>query len=167
MLRRLLALSFLCLLASCTKPALPDLVVRATTSEDLAAFRSDLAARFTAQELELFDTAIQELKLDAMNRNVAPASAREADMLAVANGKSVHVVTLLGWQARKARFLRDHAELTQMLERDLLQQARTAATGTPESVITRIQSEREVIARLQRDLAETELRLAALSAPPK
>ena len=150
-------------LVGCAKPAdLPDIVVSVASPGAFTRFRSDLGTRFTADQLQPFDTAIQELQLDAMYRDVAPAAARELDMLAVANGKTVHAVMFLGWQARKARFLREIAELTRMLEHDLEQKERTAATGTSASILSRIQSEREVIAKIQRNLDETERRLAAL-----
>jgi hypothetical protein len=155
-------------LAGCTKPAaLPDIIVSAASPGGFTRFRADLGVRFPADLLKDFDTAVQELQLDAMNRDVPTAAARELDMLAVVNGKPVHAVTLLGWQARKARFLREIAELDRMLQHDLELQARTAATGTPETVLTRIHSEQEVIAKLQRNLADTERRLAELgSAKP-
>jgi hypothetical protein len=158
-------LTVVCLgsLAGCTKPAdLPDIIVSAPSPAGFTRFRADLGARFPADRLKDFDTATQELQLDAMNRDVATSEARELDMLGVVNGKPVHAVVLLGWQARKARFLREIAELDRMLQHDLQQQARTAATGTPGSVLSRIQSEKEVIARIQHNLAETERRLAEL-----
>jgi hypothetical protein len=152
-------------LGGCAKPAdLPDLTVRAASPGEFTRFRADLGARFPADRLKDFDTAVQELQLDAMHRDVPTAAARELDMLAVVNGRTVHAVTLLGWQARKARFLREIAELDRMLQHDLELQARTAATGTPETVLTRIHSEQEVIVKLQRNLAETERRLAELGA---
>lgn len=166
MLRQLLALSFLGLVASCAKPALPDLVVRATTSEDLAAFRADLAVRFTSQELEPFDTALQELRLDAMNRNVAPASAREADMLAVVNGKTVHDAQVLGWRARRERLLREIALFTAMHEHDLKLQ-KEKGTETTQTVLNRIQNEQDILARLQRDLADANAHLTTWGATPK
>jgi hypothetical protein len=146
----------------CAKPPdLPDVTVTASTPGDFARFRTELGARFPADRLAEFDTAIKELQLDAMQR-LATAGEREADMLRIAAGKSVHTVTVLGWQARRARFLREIAELDGMLQRDLQQQARTSATGTPDAVLRRIASEREVLEQLHRNLAATEGRLASL-----
>jgi len=154
------------LLAGCAKPAdLPDITVSAAAPGEFASFRADLATRFPPEQLRDFDTATQELQLDAMNRNVATAAGRELDMLAVANGKTVHTVVRLGWQARKARFLREIAEISRMIDHDGQQAARTAAAGTPESVTRRLGSEKEVLAKLQANLAETEARLAVLSRP--
>ena len=153
------------LLAGCAKPPdLPDVPVSAASPSDFTRFRSELGARFPGDHLADFDTAIKELQLDAMER-LATAAEREADMLRVANGKSVHAVTVLGWQARRARFLREIAELDRMLQRDLQRQADTAATGTPESVRTRIASEREVLEQLHGNLAATDRRLAELTPP--
>ncbi|MBI3884612.1 MAG: hypothetical protein HY302_02620 [Opitutae bacterium] len=166
MLRSLFVVVLIGLLAGCAKPVLPDLVVRAGTSEDLATFRSDLAARFTAQELEPFDTAIQELKLDAMNRNVAPASAREADTLAAVNGKTVHDTLVLGWRARRERLLREIALFTAMHERDL-QLQKENGPDTTQTVLNRIQNEEDILSRLQHDLADANTRLTTWAAPPR
>lgn len=164
MLRWLMVAALLLSLAGCAKQAdLPDIMVSASTPGDFARFRAELGARFTPEQLQPFDTATQELQLDAMNRDVATAEARELDMLQAANAKTVHAVTVLGWQARKARFLREIAELTRMLDHDVELQQKTAATGTPESVTTRIASEREVIAKIRRHLDETERHLAEWS----
>lgn len=154
------------LVAGCAKQAdLPDVIVGAASKEDFTRFRTDLGARFAAEQLKEFDTAVQELQLDAMNRDIPTAEGREADMLRVANGKAVRAVVLLGWQVRKARFLREIAELDRMLQHDLKLQAETAAAGTPESVTRRIGSEKEVLDQLHRKLVETETRLAELARP--
>lgn len=154
------------LLAGCAKPAdLPDITVSAASSSEFTRFRADLGTRFTPEQLKDFDTATQELQLDAMHREIATAAGREADMARAVNGNTVHAVTLLGWQARKARLFREIAEITRMLEHDLKQAAKTAATGTPDSITRRIGSEKEVLAKLQHHLAETEHRLAGLTQP--
>ena len=164
MFRWFMVVVFVFSLGGCAKQAdLADIIVSASTPGDFTRFRSELSARFTPEQLQPFDTATQELQLDAMNRNIPAAEARELDMLAVVNGKPVHAVVLLGWQARQARFLREIADLTRMLDHDLEQQQKTATTGTPETVTTRINSEKEVIAKIQRNLAETDRRLAAWS----
>ena len=153
-------------LAGCAKQTdLPDITVSATSPGEFIRFRADLGTRFTPEQLKDFDTAMQELQLDAMNRDVATAAAREEDMVHVAQGKTVRAVTLLGWQARKARFLREIAEITRMIEHDEQQAARTAATGTPETVTRRLGSEKDVLAKLQPNLAETEHHLAELGRP--
>jgi hypothetical protein len=140
-------------LAGCAKPAdLPDVVVTASSSGEFTRFRAELAAKHGEARLADFDTAIQELRLDAMARNVAPAAAREADMLRAANGKTVQAVTVLGWGARKARFLREIADIEKMLARDL------ALPASP-AVERRLGSEREVLAQLREKLAATERRL--------
>lgn len=151
------------LLGGCTKPVnLPDISVRAATPSDFTRFRTELSERFSAERLADFDTAIKELQLNAMQRFASTAE-READMLRVADGKSVHAVTLLGWEARRARFRREIAELDGMLERDLRQKERTAATGTPSSVLDRIASERQVLDQLHGNLAATEQRLGEMN----
>jgi hypothetical protein len=165
-LPRILGL-LLIVLAGCAKPAdLPDVVVTASSPAEFTRFRAELGARFPAAQLKDFDVATQELQLDAMARDVASPAAREADMQRAIHGKTVHAATILGWSARQARFRREIAEMTRLLEHDLQQAEKTAATGTPASVTRRIGSEREVLVKLEAGLAETERRLAEMG-PPK
>jgi hypothetical protein len=151
--------------AGCAKPVpLPDIIVSATTKADFTRFNAELGSRFPSEQLQAFDTAIQELQLDAMQRDIATAAGREADMLAAVNGKTVHAVTLLGWQARKTRFSRELAEITRMLEHDL----KLAEKAPPSDALTRrIGSEKDVQAKLQRHLAETDRELAKLDNPTR
>jgi hypothetical protein len=159
-LLRLLAILTLGLLAGCAKPVpLPDIIVSAASKQDFTRFNADLGKRFPPEQLKDFDTAVQELQLDAMHRDIVTAAEREADMLAVVNGKTVHAVTLLGWQARKARFQREFAEITRMLEHDLKQAEKAPPS---ESLTRRIGSEKEIQAKLQASLADTDRRLAEL-----
>lgn len=156
------------LLAGCAKQVpLPDITVSAASASEFTRFRADLGTRFTPEQLKDFDTATQELQLDAMNRDLPSVAAREADMQRAANGRTVHAVTLLGWKARRARFLRETDMMQRMLARDLEEQARTAATGTPAGLTRRIGSEREVLAKLQTSLAETERHLVELQSHTK
>lgn len=161
MLHRALLVLFLASLVGCTKPVpLPETPVRAASAEELAAFRAELGTRFGPEHLQAFDTALQELQLDAMNRDVATAAAREAAMRAAVHGKTVRAAEILGWQARRRRILGEIALLTPQLEHDLKRRAETAATGTPQIVLNRIQNVEDILARLRRDLAATEQRLA-------
>jgi hypothetical protein len=166
MLSRWFILCFMLItLGGCAKPPdLPEIVVTAATPGDFTRFRAELGAAFPAARLADFDTAIKELQLDAMQR-FDTAAEREAEMLRIAHGKSVHSVTVLGWEARRARFLREIAELNGMLQRDLAIQSRTAATGTPDAVLRRIGSEREVLEQLRGNLAAAEARLGSLAGP--
>jgi hypothetical protein len=153
--------------AGCAKPVdLPDVVIDAASPAEFTRFRDELGTRFPAERLKDFDVATQELQLDAMARDVVSPAAREADMLRAINGKTIHAATVLGWGARKSRFIREIVEITRMLEHDLKQAEKTAATGTPESVTRRIGSEREVLAQLRAGLAETERRLAGFKPAP-
>ena len=167
MLRCLFVVVLAGFFASCAKPALPDLVVRASSSGDLVSFRSDLGVRFTADEIALFDTALQELQLEAMNRNVSPAAAREADMRSVVDGQTVHATLILGWQARRQRIVEEIATFTAMRDHDLKLQQDTAATGTSQTILNRLKNEMDILARLGRDLADTDQRLTTWGAAPK
>lgn len=163
MARCFLVIALLGILAGCAKNVdLPQITISAADTGEFSRFRSELGEQFPAERLQAFDTAVQELKLDAMNRDIPTAAAREADTLKAMNGKTVHAITLLGWQARRARFLREIAEIQGMLDRDLKVQ-RNAGPGGPSSVVlARIQSAQNVIAQTQRSLADTEHRLTEL-----
>lgn len=151
------------LLVGCGKPKLDELRVRADSPQVLTEFRTELNVRYSAAELQTFDAALQELRLDAMNREVSPAEARERDMCAAANGKTFRQVEILGWQARHARLQRERAMMAGLLEADLKRQAATPGNAT---VATHIQNEREILARLETQLAECERQLAAWGASP-
>jgi hypothetical protein len=163
MWHRLTVILSLVLLGGCAKPvALGDITVSAATKADFTRFSAELGSRFPPEQLQDFDTAVQELQLDAMHRDIATVAGREADMLGAVNGKTVRAVTLLGWQARKARFSRELAEITRMLEHDL----KLAELKEPSDALTRrIGSEKEIQAKLQRHLADTDRRLAELGQP--
>jgi len=168
MLRCFFALVLIGALAGCAKDVdLPQITVSATDSGEFARFRADLSTRFPADRLQAFDTAVQELKLDAMNRDIATAAAREADTLAIMNGKSVQAVTVLGWEARHTRFLREIAFIQGMLDRDLKVQQNAGPAGPSSVVLARIQSAQNVIAQTERNDAETQRRLAELKSAGK
>lgn len=167
MLRRLLFALLLGSLLGCAKPDLPDTPVRASSTADLSAFRTELGGRFTADQLARFDAALKEIQLDAMNRGVATAAERESAMRAAIDGRPVRAAEILGWQARRTRLLGEIKLMADMLERDLKIRDQTAATGTPAAVINRIQNEQDILTRLRRDLAETEQQLADWGAPVK
>jgi len=166
MWRGLIVLLLLAGLAGCSKPPdLPATVVRAADAGELAGFRAELGAHFPADRLQAFDTALQELRLDAMRRDVAPAEAREGDMQVKVNGRTVREAEVLGWQARRARILSEIQQMTGLYEGDLKARQQAAAAGRPESVAvsTHLQNEQDILDRLRRDLADTEQRLAAWS----
>jgi hypothetical protein len=165
MLRCFLVILSAIVFAGCAKKVdLPEITVSAADAGAFTQFRSELSSEFPAERLQPFDTAVQELKLDAMNRNIATAEARELDTLRVVDGKSIHAVTLLGWQARHARFLREAAFLNEILERDLKAQQNAGANGPSSTLLAQIESARKVIAQLQSNAAETERRLAEMHA---
>lgn len=147
------------LLGGCSqRPALPEVVVRAGSDQELTQFRDELGRRFAAAELTTFDTALREIRLEALNKDVSPASAREAYLRDAISGKTVREVTHRGWEARRARFQAEIRYLTGLLEQDLARQQQTPT----DNIAARIASAREVLARLERDLNETEAQLANL-----
>ena len=161
---RLFVALLLGLLAGCSRPPeLADTVIRAASAEELAAFRSGLAERFPADQLQPFDTALQELNLAALS-DVPTAEARDVRTRAAVNGRTFRAAVLLGWQARRTRLLGETALVSGLLERALRQKERTAATGTPLSVTHDIENEQDILTRLRDDLAETDRRLTGLAA---
>ena len=165
MFRGFLLIAFLGAFASCAKKvALPEITVSAADAGEFSRFRSDLDGQFPPEQLQDFDTAVQELKLDAINRDIATVDAREQDMLAMVNGKSVHAVMLLGWQARHDRFLREIAFMSGLLENELKVRQKSGADAPSSAALARIQSAQNVIAQIQVNAAATDRRLAELRA---
>jgi hypothetical protein len=164
MLLRFLASIGLLALLGCTRPELPATTVRADSAEALTAFRAELGQRFAAADLATFDTALSELQLAGMDRGLTTADARAAAMRAEVHGKSVRDVERLGYAARRDRFRSEIKLLTEMRDRDAAIRERTAATGTPRAVLDRIASAEGVMAKLERQLADTERQLATWSA---
>lgn len=140
-----------------------NIIVSAASAGEFARFRADLGTRFTPEQLQDFDTAILELQLDALNRDIATAAGREADMLAVVNRKIFPDVVVLGWRARKARLIREIPGAIRLVNQDTAEAAKTAATGTPESVTRRLASEKETLAGLRRDRDDTLRHLTELA----
>lgn len=159
--RFVIVVFFASLFGGCAKPDLPVTVVRASSTEELSNFRAELGTRFTPEQLKSFDTALQELQLDAMNRDITPAGAREQDMQTAVNGRTVREAQILGWKARRARLVREITQMTGLLEQNLKLQKQTAATGTPESVTAHIRNALDIIDHLQRELSDTEALLVA------
>lgn len=154
----------LLLVLGCTKPNLATTLVQASTAEELAAFRADLAQRFPADQLATLDTALNELQLAGMDQGLNSATERAAAMRSTVNGKSVRAVEILGFEARRTRFLGEIKLLTEMRDRDVALRDKTATTGTPRAVLDRIASAEEVLSKLRRHLEETERQLSALGA---
>lgn len=163
MLRWSISLLAAALLAGCAKPVLPDTIVRAGTEQELTAFRAELAGRYVAPELAVFDTALQELQLAGMDRHPT-AAARATAMREQVNGRTVRAVEILGWQARRARFHSEIAGMLPTLEHDLRTREREGA-ATPANVLTRIRNVEDILKEIRRHIAETEAQLAALGAP--
>jgi len=151
------------LLKAVVEAAKANNVVSAATAADFARFRADLGARFTPEQLQDFDIAIEELKLDALRRGKPTPAEQEADMLAVVNKKAFPEAVLLGWRARRVRILGEFPEARQLIDRDTAEAARTAATGTPEAVTRRLASEKQALDKLRRDRDDTMRRLTELT----
>lgn len=162
-----MSLVFVLAVLGCAKPELPATRVRASSADELASFRAELAQRHPADALTAFDTALNELQLAGMDRGVAAAADRAAAMRQTVDGKTVRAVEILGWQARRTRLQAEIKDFAGMLERDLALREKTAATGTPQAVIHRIENEQDILAKLRRLLAEANAQLSAWEASPE
>jgi len=162
---RLLLIALCLSLCACGKTDLATSPVRAGSEEELASCRADLAARFGNAALADYDIAIQELQLAGMDRGVAAASDRAAAMRETVNGKAVRAVEILGWQARRTRLQSEIKEFATLLEHDLALREKTAATGTSQTVIHRIENEQDILAKLRRLVDEAEQKLRGWNAP--
>jgi hypothetical protein len=151
------------LLRAMVAAAKAEIIVSAASADEFARFRADLGTRFTPEQLQEFDTAIQELKLAAMNRGITTEAGREASMLAVANRNIFSDVVVLGWRARKDRIIREIPGAIRLVNQDMAEATKTAATGTPESVTSRLASEKQALEKLRRDRDEALRRLDELA----
>jgi hypothetical protein len=147
------------LLQATVAAAKAEIIVSAASAEEFARFRADLGTRFTPEQLQEFDTAIQELKLAAMNRGITT----EASMLAVANRNIFSDVVVLGWRARKDRIIREIPGAIRLVNQDMAEATKTAATGTPEDFTRRLATEKETLAKLRHDRDDALRRLDALA----
>lgn len=162
----ILALAALAALSGCTRKDLPDITVKAGTPEEFASFRAELVTEFGTERLQHFDTAVQELKLAAMNRGVAGVAAREAEMCVAINLTTVRQAEISGWKARRQRLLDEIAEMTKLLDRDARVQVHGTTAASKQAAAARMQTEKDILARLRQDLADTERQLTEWGAPP-
>lgn len=153
--------------SACSKPDLPSSVVRAETEDDFAATRVDLVDRFGVTALADYDVAVQELQLAGMDQGLRTTAERAASMRRHVHGKTVREVEILGWQARVTRLRAEAQDFATMLEHDLALRQKTAAAGTPQAVINRIENEQDILAKLRRLQSEAEAKLATWGASAK
>ena len=96
-------------------------------------------------------------------RYLPHSPAERADMLAVINRKTLPDAVLLGWRARRVRILRELPEARRLVDQDAAEAAKTAATGTPESITRRLASEKQALDKLRRDRDDTMRHLTELT----
>ncbi|HYC72079.1 MAG TPA: hypothetical protein VEB66_12775 [Opitutaceae bacterium] len=156
-LRFLPALLLVALCGCGRPPELADLVVRAGSDRELKAFRDEVGRRFPAAELANLDAALKEIRVEALERDISPADAREEYLRAAVHGRTVAEVLVRGWAARRARLEVERRYLDDLLRQDLGRQEKAPS----ESLAARIGAAREVLGRVERNLAETEAQLAA------
>lgn len=155
----LLFLSF----TACSQKIGWDKPIAASTPEEFTTSRERLVAILTPEQLQAFDTAIQELKLDAMDKGVAGTSAREQHMRSTVNGKTVRDATLLGWKARKARFERELKDMSDRLAHDSQLANRSGSTEPSRTVSNLVQNEQDIVAQLKKQLEDADHHIENLS----
>lgn len=143
----------------CAKKQLRDEVVPSSPSTEFQRFRADLSSRYTPSELQLLDTAIQELKLDAMERGVQGTAAREQDAFRRMGGKSVHEALVLGYTARRSRLLRELTDMEERLEHASKLEQTAVSPDSKQYVSNLLKNERDLIAQIKSNLAATDEQL--------
>ena len=109
--------------------------------------------------------AIQELKLDEMNKGVAGVVLREKAMREIANGKPVHEVLVLGWKARHSRLNTELKDMSARYTHDAKLLSRPGSEDSTQYLSNVTKNENDIITRLKNSLEETEQRLAEWGAP--
>lgn len=135
--------------------------VAARSAEEFAAFRDALNGAVPLPTLEAFDTAVQELKLEAMSNGVSGVGAREERVRQTVNGKSLQVVLTLGWKARAARLQRELKDMTDRYEHDRELLNRAGGSASSQHLANLTANEQDIIAQLKHQLADTEQKLSA------
>ena len=98
------------LFAACSKPAPQDRIVKADTAYQFDQWRTD-RDDWSPREQQDFDTAIQEIKLDVMNKSAGTMDSRESAMLEIVKGKTVRAVDIIGWHDRRDRLDREKKDM--------------------------------------------------------
>lgn len=162
--RPALVVTLLYFVSGCSQKALLDREVRAGSSEEFMIYRTGLVGEFTPRLLQDFDTAIQELKLDAIAKGVAGAALRDQRIRAAANGKPVHQVLVLGWEARRSRLTNELNEMKERYAHDTKLLARPGSNESTQFLSNVTRNEEDKINQLKSLLGDTEQKLQEWSA---
>lgn len=153
-------------LLGCSRQDVRERTVSAGSAEELAGFLQDVQPAWSGEDHAHLETALQELKLQAMNAGVSGVAAREEGMRAAINGKTVREALVLGWQARWLRFTRELEDMTARLERDSALQVKAKTAESVRFFENLISNERDLIAQMKAGRADAEAKLAAWGAQP-
>ncbi|HEY9154057.1 MAG TPA: hypothetical protein VIM69_02930 [Opitutaceae bacterium] len=146
------------LLAGCSKPAPQDRLVKADSPDQFDQWRSD-RDDWSPQEQQDFDTAIQEIKLDVMNKSAGTMDSREAAMLQIVNGKSVRAVELVGWHDRRDRLEREKKDVETRYAHDSTLKAREDQPDRAQALETTTRNEQAIIAKNTGLIADVDAKL--------
>ncbi len=164
--RLFIATMSLCIVSGCSKKDVLEREVRATTTEEFAASRESFAADLSPTGLKDFDTAIQEVKYDAMNKGLASVALREQWMRTTANGKSVQQVLVLGWQARRSRLLTELEDMNERYAHDSKLLTRSGSEDSTQFLRNITRNEEDKINQLKGLLADVDQKLTTWGAAP-
>lgn len=140
--------------------------VRANSTEEFAASRESFAADLSPARLKDFDTAVQEVKYDAMAKGLANVALREQWMRTTANGKSVQQVLVLGWQARRSRLLTELNDMSERYAHDSKLLTRPGSDDSTQFLRNVTRNEEDKIIQLKGLLADADLKLSTWGVTP-
>jgi hypothetical protein len=146
------------LLAGCSKPAPQDRLVKADSPEQFEQWRSD-REDWSPQEQQDFDTAIQEIKLDAMNKSSGTMDSRETAMCETVNGKTVRAVEIIGWHDRRDRLAREKKDVETRYAHDSTLKAREDQPDRAQALETTTRNEQAIIAKNTGLIADVDAKL--------
>lgn len=146
------------LLAGCSKPAPQDRLVKADSPDQFEQWRSD-REDWSPQEQQDFDTAIQEVKLDVMNKSAGTMDSRETAMCQIVNGKSVRAVEIIGWHDRRDRFEREKKDVETRYAHDSKLKAREDQPDRAQALETTTRNEQAIIAKNTGLIADVDAKL--------
>lgn len=139
-----------------------DLEVKAASADEFSAFRERVSSQLTADQRTWFDTAVQELKMKAIDEGVKGIEGREQSVRAAMNGKSVRETIVLGWKARIARLEGELKDMEQKYAHDSQLKPSPDNAQAVRQVAIATQNEIDIMARLKQNIADSETVLKAL-----
>ncbi len=143
-----------------------DQKLSAADKDDLANSRTRLVREFTPEQTRIFDTAVQELKIKAMNAGINSIAGRGKSMLSAIDGKTVREAMIIGWQARLERLRSELDDMEGRYTHDQRLKTMADDSDSAKTLSNIRQNEKDIIDQLHQRLADTEATLRELGATP-